>query len=182
MVAFVLLRKSRFSFHCYTQCQATPTQKSARKWRCDISRLLAQKITKGIHSCKPASLNCLTEVLYMYYYYYNHDQNNLVFTFTVSISLKSQSEFWQKSLKFNPFFFWLSLMTALGMAEYMNSKQHLILTMWAFCHNTQQAGWNALVKFSKLNMAEYHNWKFCQIICFVQEQKKKHNLKGQVQG
>ena len=63
-------------------------------------------------------------------------------------------------------------MTALGMAEYLNSKQHLILTTWAFCHNTQQAGWNALAKFSKFNMAEYHNWKFCQIICFVQEQKK----------
>ena len=41
----------------YTQCKLTPTQKSARKWRCDLSRLLAQKITKGIHSCKPASLN-----------------------------------------------------------------------------------------------------------------------------
>ena len=25
---------------------------------CDLSRLLAQKITKGIHSCQPASLNC----------------------------------------------------------------------------------------------------------------------------
>ena len=28
------------------------------KWRCDLSRLLARKITKGNHSCKPASLNC----------------------------------------------------------------------------------------------------------------------------
>ena len=35
-----------------------PTQKSARKWRCNLSRLLAWKITKDIHSCKPASLNC----------------------------------------------------------------------------------------------------------------------------
>ena len=25
---------------------------------CDLSRLLAQKIMKGVHSCKPASLNC----------------------------------------------------------------------------------------------------------------------------
>ena len=54
---FVLLRNSRFNFHCYTQREATPTQKSARKWRCDLSRLLARKITKGIHSCKAASLN-----------------------------------------------------------------------------------------------------------------------------
>ena len=57
VVAFVLLRNSMFNFHSYTQRQATPTQKSARKWRCDLSWLLAQKITKGIHSCKAASLN-----------------------------------------------------------------------------------------------------------------------------
>ena len=30
--AFVLLRDSRFNFHCYTQREATPTQKSA--WMC----------------------------------------------------------------------------------------------------------------------------------------------------
>ena len=57
VLTFVLLRDSRFNFHCYAQRSATPTQKSARKWRCDLSRLLARKITKGIHSCKPASLN-----------------------------------------------------------------------------------------------------------------------------
>ena len=57
VLAFVLLRNSSFNFHCYTQREATPIQKSGRKWRCDLSRLLARKITKGIHSCKPASLN-----------------------------------------------------------------------------------------------------------------------------
>ena len=31
VLAFVLLRDSRFSFHCYTKREATPTQKSARK-------------------------------------------------------------------------------------------------------------------------------------------------------
>ena len=31
VLAFVLLCNSRFNFHCYTQCEATPTQKSARK-------------------------------------------------------------------------------------------------------------------------------------------------------
>ena len=31
VVAFVLFRNSRFNFHCYTQREATPTQKSARK-------------------------------------------------------------------------------------------------------------------------------------------------------
>ena len=39
VVAFVLFRNSRFNFHCYTQREAMPTQKSA-------------------HSCRPASLNC----------------------------------------------------------------------------------------------------------------------------
>ena len=57
VLAFVLLRNSRF--HFYTQREATPTKKSARKWRCDLSRLHARKITKGIHSCKPASMNRL---------------------------------------------------------------------------------------------------------------------------
>ena len=32
VMAFVLLRNSRFNFHCYTQCEATPTQKLAQKW------------------------------------------------------------------------------------------------------------------------------------------------------
>ena len=57
LVAFLLLGNSGLNFCCYTQREATPTQKSFRKWRCDLSRLLARKITKGIHSCKLASLN-----------------------------------------------------------------------------------------------------------------------------
>ena len=41
VLAFVLLRDSRFNFHCYTQCEATPTQKFARKCAatsCDFLR------------------------------------------------------------------------------------------------------------------------------------------------
>ena len=57
VMSFVLLRNSRFNFHCYTQREAMPTQQSARKWSCNLSRLLARKITKGIHVCKPVSLN-----------------------------------------------------------------------------------------------------------------------------
>ena len=58
VLAFVLLRDSRFSFQCYAQREATPTQKSARKCTATSqSRLLARKITKRIHSSKPASLN-----------------------------------------------------------------------------------------------------------------------------
>ena len=47
VVAFVLLRNSRFNFRCYAQREATPTQESARKWRCDLSRLLVRKITRA---------------------------------------------------------------------------------------------------------------------------------------
>ena len=32
VVSFLLLRSSRFSFHCCTQREPMPTQKSARKW------------------------------------------------------------------------------------------------------------------------------------------------------
>ena len=42
VVAFVLFRHARFNFHCYIQRGATPTRKSARKWHCDLSRLLEQ--------------------------------------------------------------------------------------------------------------------------------------------
>ena len=56
VVAFVLLCNYRFSFHCYTQRETTPSQKLAWKWRCDLLQLLARKIRKGIHSCKAASL------------------------------------------------------------------------------------------------------------------------------
>ena len=57
VVAFILLCNSWLDFHCYTQRETMPTQKSAQKWHCDLSRLLAQKITNSIHLCKPASLN-----------------------------------------------------------------------------------------------------------------------------
>ena len=53
VLAFVQLRYSRFNFHCYTQREATPTQKSARK----CAATSCAKITKRIHSSKPASLN-----------------------------------------------------------------------------------------------------------------------------
>ena len=60
IVSFVLLRNYRSNFHFYSQCEPTPNQKSARKC-CNLSRHFTRKITKGIHSCKPASLNCPIE-------------------------------------------------------------------------------------------------------------------------
>ena len=48
VLAFLLLRNSSFNFHCYT---------IGPEVRCDLTRLLARKITKRIHPSKPASLN-----------------------------------------------------------------------------------------------------------------------------
>ena len=44
VLAFVLLHDSRFNLHCYTQREATPTQKSARK--CAALRPLATSCAK----------------------------------------------------------------------------------------------------------------------------------------
>ena len=69
VLVFVLLRDSRFNVHCYTQREATPTQESARKCAAttlkaflearshNVSGKCARKITRRIHSSKPALLN-----------------------------------------------------------------------------------------------------------------------------
>ena len=57
VLAFVLLRNSRFNFHCYTQREATPTQKSARKCAATSRDFLRERLQNRIHSSKPASLN-----------------------------------------------------------------------------------------------------------------------------
>ena len=57
VLAFVLLRNSNFNFHCYTQREAY--SEICPEVRCDLSQLLSRKITKRIHSNKPASLNRL---------------------------------------------------------------------------------------------------------------------------
>ena len=53
VLAFVLLRDSRFNFHCYTQHAATPTQKSARK----CSATSCAKDYKAHSPCKTTLLN-----------------------------------------------------------------------------------------------------------------------------
>ena len=68
ILVFVLLRNSMLNFHCYTQHEATPTQKSAQKWRCNLLWLLVWKITKSIHPCKPASLNRPIKTLQLHCY------------------------------------------------------------------------------------------------------------------
>ena len=44
VLAFVLLHDSRFNFHCYTQREATPTQKSARKWAATSRDFLRKRL------------------------------------------------------------------------------------------------------------------------------------------
>ena len=55
VLAFVLLRDSRFNFHSVKQRLLG----NRPEVRCDLSRLLAREITKRVHSSKPASLNRL---------------------------------------------------------------------------------------------------------------------------
>ena len=44
VLAFVLLRECRFSFHCYTQREATPTQKLARKCAATSRDFLCERL------------------------------------------------------------------------------------------------------------------------------------------
>ena len=97
-VAFVLLRNSRFNFHCYSQCEAMPTQKSAQKWCCDLSQLLAWKIIKGIHLCKPASLNHPIEQLSFNQTICNN--KNLLYTWDLQALLVQKTERLQKTKKY----------------------------------------------------------------------------------
>ena len=44
VLAFVLLHDSRFNFHCYTQREATPTQKLARKCAATSCNFLRERL------------------------------------------------------------------------------------------------------------------------------------------
>ena len=48
VLAFVLLRDSRFNFHCYTQREATPTQKSARKCAATSRDFLRERLQSAL--------------------------------------------------------------------------------------------------------------------------------------
>ena len=58
VLAFVLLCSSRFSFHCYTQREATPTQKLAQKCAATSRDFLHERLQSAFTlDSKPASLN-----------------------------------------------------------------------------------------------------------------------------
>ena len=48
VLAFVLLRDSRFNFHCCTQHEATPTQKSARKCTATSRDFLCERLQSAL--------------------------------------------------------------------------------------------------------------------------------------
>ena len=56
VLALVLLHDSRFNFNCYTAWSNVYSEIGLEVC-CDLLRLLARKITKRIHSSKPASVN-----------------------------------------------------------------------------------------------------------------------------
>ena len=48
VLAFVLLHDSRFNFHCYTQCEATPTQKLAQKCAATSRDFLHERLQSAL--------------------------------------------------------------------------------------------------------------------------------------
>ena len=65
MVAFVLLRNSRFNFHCYTQRETTPTEKSARKWQLRPFATSCVKAYEG-HSLVQTSPVGITQMVFLH--------------------------------------------------------------------------------------------------------------------
>ena len=52
VLAFVLLHDYRFNFHCYTQCEATPTQKSARMCAATSHDILCERLQSAFTLAK----------------------------------------------------------------------------------------------------------------------------------
>jgi len=57
VLAFVLLRNSNFNFHCYTQREATPTQKSAGKYAATSRDFFRERLRSAFTLANSASLN-----------------------------------------------------------------------------------------------------------------------------
>ena len=57
VLAFVLLRDSRFNFHCHTQREATPTRKSARKCAATSRDFLRERLQSAFTLANRVSLN-----------------------------------------------------------------------------------------------------------------------------
>ena len=121
LYCFSILGSTSIVIHC----EATPTQKSAQKLRCDLSQLLSRKITKGIHSCKPAALNCpigtvlgrkTVETWYGLQYSFQHSKN---YVFPVSAFLVH---------------FTLILFKHQEIISDMNNKSHFFLSFGELCY------------------------------------------------
>ena len=57
VLAFVLLRNSNFNFHCYTQREATPSQKSARKCAATSRDFFRERLQSAFTLANQLSLN-----------------------------------------------------------------------------------------------------------------------------
>ena len=135
--AFVLLCNSRFNVHCYTQHEATPTQKSAQKWCCDLLWLLVWKITKGIHLCKPASLNhpiarvCWWDTTIIggswHKYHFCHDKNMSFLVTKVCL--------WWPNFCSDKHIFCCNKSFVLEQAYFCRDKHMFVMTKHVFCHD-----------------------------------------------
>ena len=81
VLAFVLLHNSSFNFHCYTQREAMPTQKSARKWAATSRDFLRERVQSTFtlanqlhwiaqYTCMPGESYCrwlMSLLLYLCY-------------------------------------------------------------------------------------------------------------------
>ena len=88
VLAFVLLHDSRFNFHCYTQCEATPTQKSARKCTTTSRDILRERLqsafTLANQLCWIAQYKEHKENIFLNSEYCTQQTKNKVNTYTQS--------------------------------------------------------------------------------------------------
>ena len=64
MSCFVLITSVLLNLLCVWSVNQRLLRNRPGSGSCNLSRLLAQTITKGIHSCKPASQNCPTQQIH----------------------------------------------------------------------------------------------------------------------
>ena len=88
VLAFVLLHDSRFNFHCYTQCEATPTQKSAQKCTATSRDILRERLqsafTLANQLCWIAQYKEHKENIFLNSEYCTQQTKNKVNTYTQS--------------------------------------------------------------------------------------------------
>ena len=116
VLAFVLLRDSRFNFHRYTQREATPTQKSARKCAATSRDFLRERLESAF--TLPNQLRWIAQ-------YYHHDYYWVVPLYKVIISSVLTRYYFQ--VCFRPSFFVFSLQPSASASLSLCSTLFLML-------------------------------------------------------